>query len=750
MRPSLALRGAITAVLLLLAWPLPAPGGDVPTPANVLVLYSENRILPANFEVDHGLNLATRHGDEASARFFAEYLDAPAFFGEGYESRTAAYLKEKYATQAPRVIVAAGEFALGFFLRHRAAIFPDAPIVFLGVGRHYLSGRKLPPDVVGVPTDYDVRGTLELAFRLQPDARRLVIVTGASSWGRDREALTRAAIVQLSPSMPVEYLAGLASDDLVARLKSLDRHTIVFTPGYFRDGAGRTFTPRESVEMMAGESGAPLYVLFSSQIGTGAVGGRMTSFIEMGRAAGTLVDRIIKGTPVTSLTVPSALPTLVQLDWRQLGRWKIPASRVPDGATLNFREPTFWEAYRTQAIITFAVMLVQAGLIAALLVQGRLRRRTALALAESEQQIKLAAQSARLTPFAWNLAGETPAGAANHHGGAVAPLRDEVNFREVLGSVHPADRERLESAVRRAAAIETEFDVEYRSTRPSGEDCWLASRGHAAAGEPDRVIGVSMDVTARKQAELQAEADRAALTHLSRVSTLGQLSAAIAHQLNQPLASILGNAETARKMLARGDASPGEMAEILDDIVAEDHRAAEVIRRLGALYRRGDVELATVDLNELARETLDLLRSEFVRRHLILAFEPAPSLPAVQASRIQLQQVLLNLLLNAADATGDAEADRRTIVVRTACNGRFAELSVLDRGPGIPAGDLAHVFKPFWTTKSSGLGVGLAICQAIATAHHGTMAAANNADGGATFRLALPLAPDARESGAHA
>lgn len=706
---------------------------------NVLVVYSNNRLLPANVEFDRGLHVESDDSKHIRPQYYAEFLDSPEFGGEAYEARTAAYLKEKYAGQSPQVIVGVGMAALGFLLRHRAEMFPSAPIVHGGVERTYLNTLALPADVIGVPFDLDVRGTLQLALHLQPDARRLVIVTGASQWGHERRAEMSAAVEDLHLALPVAYLAGRRDSDVAARLATLTRDAIVLTPGYFVDGDGRRMTPRESVTMMAAASGAPIYVLYSSQIGTGAIGGRMSSFVELGRQTGIIVDQLLEGVPASSIAVPSAIPTQMNIDWRQVRKWNIAADLIPPGAVIHFREPTLWDAYRTQAIVALAVMLVQAVLIMALFVERKRRRRTAAALAESEQRIRLAAHAARLSTFVWDLGRDAVAANAHARVPGALPQPTTESLDNVLQIVHPEDRDRFGAAARGAAANNSELDVEYRTLQPDGEVRWFAVRGQPAAGNSPRLTGVSMDITARKTAELQAEADRAALTHMSRVATMGEMSAAIAHQLNQPLAAILGNAETARKMLGRKDASLEELREILDDIVTEDNRASDVIRHLGALYKRGEIELSELNLNDLVRETMNLLRAELAMRKVALALELAASLPLVQGSRVHLQQVLLNLVLNAADSMATVDLSRRVIVVRTSCDGNQARVCVVDRGIGIPPADLSRVFDAFWSTKPTGLGVGLAICKAIINAHRGMLTAENNPEGGAAFCFALPL-----------
>lgn len=252
-----------------------------------------------------------------------------------------------------------------------------------------------------------------------------------------------------------------------------------------------------------------------------------------------------------------------------------------------------------------------------------------------------------------------------------------------------------------------------------------------------------MDITERKEAELQAVQDRTALRHITRVSLLGQLSASIAHQLNQPLASILSNAEAARVMLDRTPVDLPELRAICDDIVTSDQRAAEVIQQLGALFRRSNLDLVPLDLNCLVRDSLELVRGDMLSRHVSVLTELSPGLPAVPGDRVQLQHLILNLVINAADAMRFNPEGERRMTVGTALQGSTIEVWVADRGPGIAPGDLQRVFEPFWTRKESGMGMGLSICRSIATAHRGSLSARNAAQGGAVLCLQLPLEPTA-------
>ena len=645
----------VFAAALSLALAPPAMAADPAQAAkNVLVLYSYNRLLPAHIEIDHGLREAIANSPGRNVVMFTEFLDRPIFFGPEFEKTAARYLRDKYASHPPDVIVVVINPALDFLLRHRAELFPAAPVLHVGVDRYYVDSiRPMPPDVVGVPVTFDFAATLQLALRLHPDARRLVLVTGASTTDRLWESQLRADIARLKPRPEVEFLAGLPTDAVVKRLRELDRRDVLFTPGYFTDGAGRQFTTRESNELLVAASGAPAYGAFSPFVGSGIVGGVMPSFSDMGQQAAKDVMALLDGTPPADLRLPASIPARVNVDWRQLHRWNIDEKNLPPGSEVRFREPSVWDSYWREISVAAAVLLLQAALIAMLLVERRARRRTAARLAQSEQRVLLAARAARLSIWYWELDGNRVRAIASLRRFEGASAGWSGDSEEALGSVHPADRETVRQAALEAMAKDTEFNVEYRVTGPGGAVRWIAARGRAGQDGGRRLLGVAVDITERKAAELQAAQDRANLRHMSRVSMLGQLSAAIAHQLNQPLAAILGNAEAAQKMLGRKEVDLEELRAICDDIVSEDHRAAEVIRRLRDLYKRGETRRELFELNVLVRETVDLLRAELLTRHVDAAMELDPSLPQVNAGRVQLQQVLLNLILNAADAMGE-------------------------------------------------------------------------------------------------
>ena len=308
--------------------------------------------------------------------------------------------------------------------------------------------------------------------------------------------------------------------------------------------------------------------------------------------------------------------------------------------------------------------------------------------------------------------------------------------REVLP---PAVAEVLTQAFVRASASDEPEKVEY-TLGADGHDLFYEACIVRCDG--DKILSIVRNVTDRKQAELEADGQRRQLAHLSRVSTLGELSGALAHELSQPLTAVLTNAQAARHFLDRAQLDVGQLRGALEDIIRNVKRAGTVIDRLRALLRKDESPRQPVDVSEVAREVIDLANGELVSRRVSVKSVFTSAVPPVLGDRVQLQQVVLNLVLNACDAMNTAHVDR-LIVLSTKADDGFVELAVSDHGPGIPDGQLERVFEPFVTFREHGLGLGLAISRSIVTAHGGSISAENNAGGGATFRCRLPVAPAA-------
>jgi C4-dicarboxylate-specific signal transduction histidine kinase len=265
-----------------------------------------------------------------------------------------------------------------------------------------------------------------------------------------------------------------------------------------------------------------------------------------------------------------------------------------------------------------------------------------------------------------------------------------------------------------------------------------------ARSKPLLLPGVALDVSARHRRELELQQLRSQLAHVGRVSMMGQLGSALAHELSQPLGAILRNAEAAELFLQYDAPDLDELRAILADIRKDDQRAGDVIERLRAMLQRRSIEPRPLAMGELLGEVAALTRAYAAERHVKLDIEPAPGVPAIVGDRVHLQQVLLNLVLNAMDAVDGAPAAQRRVAVHALRDSeRTVEVAVSDQGYGIRPEQLELVFEPFFTTKANGMGIGLPISRTIIEAHGGRIWAENNIEKGATFRFTLPVAQEA-------
>ncbi len=322
---------------------------------------------------------------------------------------------------------------------------------------------------------------------------------------------------------------------------------------------------------------------------------------------------------------------------------------------------------------------------------------------------------------------------------------EPLDFDCILRRLHPDDREALQQVLTKAVAGGGSYETEFRLTLPDGGLRWISFHGQVefdATSQPIRLRGASRDITAHKQAELETQLLRREVAHVGRVTMMGQLASALAHEINQPLGAILRNAEAAELFMQ--DASPDleEIRAIVADIRKDDQRAGAVIDRMRGLLKRQPLDTRALDVGGLVGDVRALVRADAAARQVKVMVEVPGDLPTVRGDRVHLQQVLLNVVLNGMDALNGSHGERRISVIALLHGAQTVEIAVSDTGSGIPADQLAHVFDPFFTTKPSGMGMGLPISRTIIEAHGGRLWAENNSSGGATFRFTLPVAEE--------
>jgi len=367
-------------------------------------------------------------------------------------------------------------------------------------------------------------------------------------------------------------------------------------------------------------------------------------------------------------------------------------------------------------------------------------------LRESEQHMTLATQAANLGLWTSDIASGTFWASPGTRLLFGFSSSERIELESLLSKVHVDDRDMVRLAFSEAAEGDRagRYQMEFRVGTSDGGSRWLSAQGHFEF-ERRRAVrnrGVCSDITPSKAAERETLRLRGEIAHAGRVSVMGQLAAALAHEINQPLGAILRNAEAAAIMLRSGCADLDELRAIVEDIRADDQRAGAVIDRMRSMLRRHQVEVMALNVHELLEDVIALVRPDAAARHIRLALQVPRDLPAVLGDRIHLQQVLLNLIANGMDAIDEAAHQRRNIAVTAMRRGsESVEIAVIDTGAGIPEAQSEQIFGSFFTTKATGMGMGLSISRTLVEAHGGRLWAENVDGGGASLRFTLPASP---------
>ena len=738
---SQSLRFALGCALLLLLLPA-STFGDEPQ-KNVLIFQSDDTSLPASVLVDRAIRSTLKEGWKSPIQIYDEGQDSFRIPSEDYEAEMVNFLRRKYQRVHFDLIFALGPPALRFLVKHQSELFANTPIVFLVTDQSRIAGLTLGANVTGVSTKIDLPPTLELALALHPQTDRVVVVAGNAAIDKDLLAMAQKEFQTYEGRVAFTYLTDLTTEEVRRRLAVLPDKAVVMYLSFNVDSAGKVYMSPDVVSQVASTSRAPIYGSVETYLGQGIVGGQLLSFEALGVAAGQMGLRVLAGESAQNIA-PQTVPSVTMFDWRQLRRWGIDEAKLLPGSIVRFKEFSIWELYKWRIIGAITLIVLQAvGIVWLLFLWAKRRQaeeaKNKLAAIVETSDDAILSKTLEGIIVSWNAGAERIYGYSasemvGKHVSVLVPaeLRDEVT--------------RILEQLRRGVSVDHLETV--RVTR-DGRRIDVSLTISPIKDRHGTIIGASTiarDITQHKQAEMEARRQRSELAHLSRVTMLGELSSSLAHELNQPLGAILRNTEAAELFLQ--DASPDleEFRAILADIRKDDQRAGALINRMRSMVKRREVEFSLLDLNLLVSEVISLVRPEVDTRKEQLTLKSGSSLPPVRGDRNQLQQVLLNLLLNAMDAVDDSALDLRVVTVHVQPAVAWVEVAVRDTGHGIDAENLAHIFDSFFTTKHDGMGMGLAISRSIIAAHGGNIWAENNPDGGATFYFTLPVAKEENAS----
>jgi NO-binding membrane sensor protein with MHYT domain/nitrogen-specific signal transduction histidine kinase len=409
-------------------------------------------------------------------------------------------------------------------------------------------------------------------------------------------------------------------------------------------------------------------------------------------------------------------------------------------------------------ITIFAVLIAASTLVAAfagrqnelalnLRVEISRRRRTEADLRRSETYLAEAQRLSHTGSWAFNVATRqfTHSSEEHHCLFGFDPGADNPIWEDWVRRFHPEDRESTVAAIEQSISARTDFELEYRIVHPDGTLKYIHALGHPvlhSSGALVEFVGTSIDMTELRRTEEARLDAQNKLAHANRVTTMGQLAASIAHEVNQPIAATLTNAHAGLRWLDRPPPDLEEVRQALGRIIKDGNRAAEVIDEIRALIKKAPPRKHRLEINGVIREVIELTRGEAVKNGVSVRTELADGIPFVEGDRVQLEQVILNLIINAFEAMSDINEGARELLITTGKAGEDGVfVAVRDSGPGLAPATVERLFDSFYTTKPGGLGLGLSICRSIIEGHGGRLWASPNEPRGAVFQYTLPACP---------
>jgi len=708
-------------------------------PARVLVLFSNRRTLPANQQFLRGLEEALSEAIEyRHLELFEEYLEFHRLALDPDSESSVAFLKERYEETPPDIILSTGTEAKHIAEDFLFEMFPDAVHVFSVLRKDELTASDRDGRA-GIVYEANVEPLLDVVSVVLPETRRIFVVAGHAQFDRDvlREVKRR---IERSFDYEITESKGGDPEAVKDELANLDPGTVVLYVSFFRDDAGNAYIPRNVAQSLAEVSPVPVFGIYETFFGENVAGVGSVVFSDLGALSGRVVERIAKGESAESIGIVESDDQKLIFNEQVFRRFGMPLGRVPPFAEIRFDEKNLFQTHPIAFSVGLIVIAIQSSLIAALLISIRLGRKADQRALEMKNYFSTVFENSP-TPtsvlrsrdgiiYDVNPAWERLHGRSREESIGQTPLdlgifsapEDGAIFRDFVLSEQ--DLSGYEHQARVASGEMIEISFFSRSVKVGDE--WL------------RIVS-AVDMRDRRD----AEALRSKLNQGNRLAHLGQTSAWIAHEINQPLGAILNNTEAALIYLEKKDASLSELKSIFEDIKSEQARASSVVREVRDSLGTNDTSMEMVELGAWFDGVKRVVQAEAHRRNVQLVFEVEPARGRhLLGARHLLQQVLLNLIFNSMDAVEDFVFSKRIITI-SACVSSPEDsvlISVRDRGPGIHPSKAESVFEHFYSSKPDGMGVGLAISRTITKDHRGTLEVDTSVDSGACMLWTLPLA----------
>jgi C4-dicarboxylate-specific signal transduction histidine kinase len=734
-----AIRVALIIVLLAAMGPLAARGTAAePAPKHVLLLLPFEASRPGSAVflkgIEEGLKVSYSGGVDIATENVGPVPPEP----ENFPARIDDWIAFKYGRLKFDAIVAVTfpPSLLAKDLRDR--FWPEATLLLVLIDEERWANPGSVPRSTRVVLALDNKQTVRSALQMLPDTRRVVLLGGASQRDRRTNAEIVKSIRNIKPDLEIIEATGLSLEQTKAHIRALPDRTIIVVGSFLFEPNGQRLDVPQLVEEFYPVANAPLFADSDMAMGKGIVGGAVLSVQGAAEVVGEQLGQLLKGADPDSLPTREVKNSFI-VDWRQLKRWGISERTLPPDATILYRQPTAWEQYGRYIVGFLAVLALLLFLVTFLLLERQRRKKEeelnsamleslpGLALLVNRQgEILRTNQIHRETAPAGDVAPTTARPGRKYS----EYLRQLAGQEDGMAGTFPIEQVIVGS--RSNASVELPLS-------PVGR--WIEVRAIQLPKQQNGSLVVHLDITQRKQAELERMRSRSEIYHLNRVAAMGQLAASLAHELSQPLAAIMSNAEAAQRYAGRPNPDMLEIREALDDITRDDKRARGVIQGMRAMLKKESVVVEPVDLNQVATSVVQMVRNEATLRGMGIELGLFPAAVVVKGDYVALQQVVLNLASNGLDAMSDTTAERRlTIRTTIEAGSSVGAIWVEDSGPGVSADAREKLFQPFFTTKATGLGMGLSICHSILESLNGRIDLKDRAHHGAAFFVELPLA----------
>jgi len=719
----------------------------------VLVLYWDEKDHPANEEFERRFQAAMRSATSGPLEFYSEFLESSRFPGENQSKLLHDYIRQKYADRNIDVVVPNASAPLEFLFKYRRGFLPHTPIVFGATNYPSAAQLKSGAGATGIVFVNSYRKTIDLALRLHPRAEHVFIVSGTPAHDKVYEKIARGQLKGYETKVAITYLTDLALEELKAKIKNLpERSVVLYVWQQVQDGQGKLLESQDVLRSIAPLARAPFYGMSFANVGLGIVGGYVWTMEANTARLAELTLTVVSGARASSIPVENA-PDTPMFDWRQLQRWGIRADSLPEDSIIRFREISLWQQYKWRIMGVIAMIVFQSLLIVALLLHRRQTRQNAAALGraqrvltESEERFRNMADTAPVMIFVTDATSQTTFLNKTWLNFTGRTMEQEWGHGWTAG-LHPDDREACLAGIEASFQARSECRLEYRLRRADGQYRSVICTGiprFQTEGVFTGYIGSLMDITDLRTSQAEALASQ-------KLESLGVLAGGIAHDFNNLLASILANLELQLSDLA--DASPAEKG--LKTIKTIATRASEIVRQLMVYAGEESAIFEKVDLAALVREMLQLMMVA-ITKSAVLKIDVPPNLPHMRGNAAQLRQVVMNLITNASDALREKGGEISVTLAPVQApkqssenpGGEFLRLEIRDSGCGMSEAVQAKIFDPFFSTKQTGRGMGLAAVRGIILSHGGTIRVQSAVGVGSCFEVLLPCVGQAElESG---